>query len=355
MDNRWLKLGELLVKDAVSVKKGERVMIAMIEPEAFPLAKGVYEAVVKAGGFPQVQMLSEEFKHSLLRYGNDEQISWIPEIESYGMDWADVYIALRGAHNLGELSDIPNDKAVKQQTAMGVISSMRWEKTRWTLIRIPTEAFAVEAGCDLDSLLDMFFNACFIDFESERNKWEALSRRLAKGKIVHIKTPDTDLSFSTEGMYWNLSLGGTNIPDGEICTAPLTQTIDGYIHFEHPGVLGGRLIPDITLRWEKGKLVSATSSKEEDYLKSIVSTPGADTIGEFAVGINSAMDRFCNDILFDEKIYGTMHIALGRAYPECGGTNQSAIHWDIIKDTRLPGSKITIDGEPFLVDGEFIL
>lgn len=356
MDKRWLRLGEILVKDAVAVRPGEKVMIAMVEPEAFDLAKGVYEAVVKAGGYPQVQMLSEEFKHSLLRYGNEDQIGWIPEIEAYGMEWADVYIALRGAHNLGELSDIPTEKSVLQQRAMGTISSYRWQKTRWTLVRIPTDAFAVQAECDYDTVLDMFFNACFLDLEGQRAKWEAFSSKLEKCSDVQIRTSDTDLRFSTAGMKWHPSLGGSNIPDGEIYTAPVTSTIDGHIRFEHPGVLGGHLVRDLYLRWEKGRLVEATSSNEQEFLDSIVrQTPGADTIGEFALGINKEMNRFCNDILFDEKIYGTMHIALGRAYPEVGGTNESSIHWDIIKDTRLPGSEILADGKVILRDGEFIL
>lgn len=354
MDKRWLKLASLLVEKAVAVKPGEKVMIAMVEPESFPLAKGVYEATIKAGGYPQVQMLSEEFKHSLLRYGDTSQIEWIPEIEAYGMDWADVYIALRGAHNLGELSDIPTNKAILQQKAMGIISTYRWQKTRWTLIRIPTDAFAVQAECDYDTILDMFFDACFHDFDKERSKWEKFAKRLEKGRQIRIKTEDTDLTFSTEGMKWHPSLGGTNMPDGEIFTAPLTATIDGYIKFEHPGVLGGHLIRDLELSWKNGKLTKAYSSNEQEYLDSVINTPGANTIGEFALGINKEMNRFCNDILFDEKIYGTMHIALGRSYPEVGGTNVSSIHWDIIKDTRRPGSIITMDGNPILRDGEFI-
>jgi aminopeptidase len=149
-------------------------------------------------------------------------------------------------------------------------------------------------------------------------------------------------------------LSSNNIPDGEIFTAPVTSTIDGTIWFEHPGVLGGRLVKDISLTWDKGTLVSATSSNEQTFLSEIVAKPGANTIGEFALGINKDMTRFCNDILFDEKIYGTMHIALGRAYKECGGVNESPIHWDIIKDMRLKGSSVFVDNKPILVDGEFI-
>ena len=145
MDNRWKKVADLLVNKSVHVKPGEKVMIAMVEPEAYDLAKCVYAAVIKAGAYPQVQMLSEEFKHSILRYGNNEQIARVPDMENWGMDWADVYIGLRGAHNLFEMYDIPNDKLAIHQKAMGVVSNNRWAKTRWILIRIPTDAFAVEA------------------------------------------------------------------------------------------------------------------------------------------------------------------------------------------------------------------
>lgn len=356
MDKRWKRLGALMVNDAMRVQAGERVMIAVTEPESFDLAKCVYESVVKAGGFPQVQLLSEEFKHSLLRYGSEEQISWVPEMEAWGMEWADVYLGLRGAHNLGELSDIDVEKVAKQQAAMGVISDGRWNKTRWSLIRIPTDAFAVQAKCDFDTILDMFFDACFVDLKADSKKWDRWVTRLNKGKQMRVVGVKTDLSFSIEGRNWILALGDINIPDGEIYTAPVTDTIDGTIYFENPGVLGGRLLNDLTFTWKKGVLVSATSSNEQAFLDSIIrDNPGADTIGEFAMGTNREMTRFCNDILFDEKIYGTVHIALGRAYKNAGGTNESSIHWDIVKDTRLEGSVVYLDGEPILKDGEFLL
>ena len=149
--------------------------------------------------------------------------------------------------------------------------------------------------------------------------------------------------------------GKLNMPDGEIATAPLTETIDGQIYFEFPGVLGGRLMHDIRLRWEQGRLVEASASTNQDYLQAIVATDaGASLIGEFAMGTNPHVTRFCKDILIDEKIGGTVHIALGRAYPECGGTNQSAIHWDIIKDIRQQGA-VYVDDRVVLERGQFFL
>jgi aminopeptidase len=355
MDKRWKQLGEILVNYSTKVKPGEKVMIAMIEIETWPLAHAVYEAVVKAGAYPQIQLLSETLRRSFLEFGSTEQISWVPEIEMYGMDWGDVYIGLRGAHNLFELQDIPADRLALNQNAMGVVSNARWQKTRWCLIRVPNESFAQQAETSYSSLLDMFFKSCFIDWEAELEKWELWCRKLEKGRRVRITGRETNLSFSIEGRKWMPFAGTNNFPDGEIATAPVCPTINGSIYFENPGVLGGRLMHDLRLRWKDGVLVDASASTENDFLQSIIKKdPGASLIGEFAIGTNYMIDRFCNDILLDEKIGGTIHIALGRAYPECGGLNESSIHWDIVKDIRKEGS-VFIDEKKILEGGRILL
>lgn len=355
MDPRWEKLGELLINYSTKVKPGERVMIAMIEPETFPLAQAVYRAAVKAGGLPQVQFLSETLRRSLLVYGSPEQIAWVPEMEAAGMDWADVYIGLRGAHNLYELQDIPADVLAASQKAMGTISTMRWEKTRWCIIRVPNESFAQQAQTDLETIMDMFFASCFLDWREEARTWNQWAETLNRGREVRITGEKTDLRFSVEGRRWVPFDGTNNMPDGEIATAPVNGTEDGCIYFEFPGVLGGRLVKDIRLEWKDGELVRAESSTEQDFLRSVLDRDdGARRIGEFAFGTNPHVNRFCNDILIDEKIGGTIHIALGRAYPECGGTNQSAIHWDIVKDTRREGG-FSLDGKAVLDRGKILL
>jgi aminopeptidase len=355
MDKRWKRLGEILVNYSTRVKPGERVMIAMIEIETWPLAQAVYEAAVKAGAYPQIQLLSETLRRSILEFGNPDQISWAPEIEIYGMEWADVYIGLRGAHNLYELQDIPADKLAANQNAMGLVSTARWQKTRWCLIRVPNESFAQQAESSYERLLDMFFEACFIDWKSELNEWQRWCKELEKCRTIRIIGKGTDLNFSVEGRKWLPFAGTNNLPDGEIATAPVTSTINGIICFENPGVLGGRLIEGIKLHWKEGKLIEAESSTEEEFFQSIINKDeGSSLIGEFAIGTNYMIDRFCNDILLDEKIGGTIHIALGRAYPECGGTNESAIHWDIIKDIRTEGA-VYADGNKILEAGKILL
>lgn len=339
MDKRWKQLGEILVNYSTEIKPGERLMIAMIEPETYPLVQAVYEAAIKAGAYPQVQFLSETLRHAVLKYGDSNQWNWMPEIEEYGMEWADVYIGLRGAHNLFEHADISTDALATNQYAMGKISTKRWEETRWCLVRVPNEAFAQQAETNLETIMDMFFDACLLDWDSMAEDWVRQAQALGQGAQLRIVGKETDLSFSVEGRKWVVLDGKINMPDGEIFTAPVNRTLNGHIYFEFPGVLGGRLMHDMRLSWEKGRLIQATSSTNQDYLQQIVfSDPGASLLGEFAFGTNFHVDRFCKDILIDEKIGGTIHIALGRAYKECGGHNESAIHWDIVKDLRQEGA-----------------
>jgi aminopeptidase len=355
MDRRWQQLGELLVHYSAAVKPGERVLIALGEMESLPLAEAVYTAAVKAGAYPQVLYLSETLRHSLLRHGNREQVAWVPELEAYGMEWADVYFGLRGASNLHMHNEIDAERLSLNQRALGKISTLRWQKTRWCLVRVPNAALAFQAETDLETITEMFFAACLLDWESECARWRQWATRLNAAAQVRVVGKETDLSFSVQGRQWLVGDGKINMPDGEIYTAPLTETIDGQIYFDFPGVLGGRMMHDIRLRWEQGRLVEATASTNQDYLQTIVaSDAGASLIGEFAMGTNRHVTHFCKDILLDEKIGGTIHIALGRAYPECGGTNQSAIHWDIIKDIRQEGA-VYVDGQVVLTGGRFLL
>jgi aminopeptidase len=355
MDPRWQQLGDLLVNYSMAVKPGEKVMIAFIELETYPLVQAIYQASIQAGAYPQVQFLSEELNRVLLKYGTTEQIGWVPEIEAFGMEWADVYFGLRGAHNLDVLWDVPAEKLALLRKAMGKISTLRWQKTRWCLLRVPNAALAQQAGVDEGTITEMFFNACLLDWQSLRQEWQRWAARLSQAKQVRVVGKGTDLSFSVAGRGWEVADGHLNMPDGEIATSHVESSLHGTIYFVFPGVLGGRLMHDIRLTWEHGRLVDATASTNQDFLQSVVNTdPGASLIGEFAIGTNPEVKIFCKDILLDEKIDGTIHIALGRAYPSVGGTNQSAIHWDIIKDMRQEG-EIYLDGELIYRQGKFLI
>ncbi len=356
MDPRWRQVADVLVGYSTAVQPGERVMIALVEAETLPLAEAVYEACVVAGAFPQVQFLSERLRHSLLKHGNAEQVAWLPEIERYGMEWADVYFGLRGAGAAGLMREVSPAALAANQAAQGRISTLRWRRTRWCLVRVPNAALARSAGIELAELQDMFFAACLMDYEAASRRWHQQAERLRGSQTVRILAGDeTDLSFSVAGRDWRVFDGEINLPDGEIYTAPVNATLNGRIHFELPARFGGVVIRDIRLEWRDGVLISASAATNEDYLRRILTTDaGASKLGEFAFGLNPHINRVCGDSLLDEKIGGTVHLALGRAYPECGGVNQSSIHWDVVKDLRAGGA-VFVDGAPVLQDGEMLI
>ena len=328
-------------------------MIAMQEIETFPLAQAIYESVILAGGYPQVQMLSEKFRKSILKHGNKDQLQWVPEIEAHAMDWCDVYINLRGAANPNEFWDVPSENISINQTALGKISTLRWQKTRWCVVRVPNAFFAQQAGVDEETMMNMFFDACLLDWKAQSEEWECWASKIDNCHQIQIIGKNTDLSFSIEGRKWVVGDGRINFPDGEIMTSPLENTVNGNVFFEIPIYYGGRLFENIFLSWKNGELIEVDSSNNRELLKRILfSDQGASKIGEFAFGVNPSIKFFCKDIFFDEKIDHTVHIALGRSYPECGGTNQSAIHWDIVKDLRNDGCVI-IDGKAVLEGGKY--
>lgn len=352
-DPRWAQVADVLVEHSTALQAGERVMIAMGGVETAPLTFALYEACIKAGALPQAQFLSAELRRSLLRHGDQRQLAWTPEIEAYGMEWADVYFGLRGGSRLGE---IPAAALSAQQAAQGAISALRWRKTRWCLVRVPDETLARQAGVDLATLQDMFFAACLLDYDAKAVGWRTLADQLRGAQTARIRAGDeTDLSFSVAGRGWVVCDGRINLPDGEIYTAPVTSTVDGVIHFDLPGVLGSVTMRDIRLEWREGELIAASASSNDDYLQRILRTDaGASRLGEFAFGLNRHINRFCGDILYDEKIGGTVHIALGRAYPDCGGVNQSSIHWDLVKDLRVGGA-VYVDDQLVLNNGELLI
>jgi len=351
-DKRWDQLGKSLVEDSLKIQKGEKLMIAMYETESYPLALAVYKYCVIAGGFAQIQFMSEGIKHQILKYGSDEQISWIPEIEAYGMEWADAYIALRGAFNMNECYDIPNAKVAAYQKAMGVVSTLRWQKTRWALIRVPNERFAQQSNVDLEKIMDMFFDSCFIDWPPLMDEMSRIAAILEKGDKMRVLTDDTDLSFSVKGKAWRPSDASGNIPGGEIFTAPVWETVNGHIFFNFPATIGGRIINGLKFYFENGTCVKAEADNDLDYVNAILdSDEGARRIGEFAFGTNDKVDVCTTDILIDEKMGGTIHMAMGRPYDNI---YTSSIHWDIIKDTR-ENSKIYLDNELIFEDGKFLI
>jgi aminopeptidase len=356
-DKRWKSVGEVFVNKCLQLKPGEELMIAQEEMETWPLALATYEAAIRAGGYPQIQIKSANLRRAFLKYGSEEQYGWIPELEALSMEWADCYVALRGGYSFSIFNDIPAEKLAKNMTAHGKISTLRWQNTRWLLSRIPNAAFAQHAGLDLETVTDMFFDACLMDYDKEFVIWEEWAHKMdsESPQLAHIVGKNTDLEFEVDGRTWVATGPEQNIPGGEVAAVPINnEKLNGQIYWENPGVFGGKLIPDMCVEWKKGKLVKATASKNEDFLKQVLATDaGASLLGEFAFGTNKGLTHFTNDILWDEKIYGTMHLAFGRAYPAFGGENKSAIHWDVVKEMRHEG-EVTVGGKCVMKDGDLL-
>jgi aminopeptidase len=353
-DKRWSQLANILVTHSTQVAPGEKVQIAMVEVETLPLVHAVYTEAIKAGALPQVQFLSAYLERALMLYGNSDQLEWVPDQEAHSMEWADVYIGLRGARNPYEFADVTSESLVAHKRAMGKVSAMR-NQTRWVLVRVPNESLAQQAQMSLDDMMEFFFNATLQDWREQARRYEELKAVFDAATTVRLTGRDTDLCLSTAGRTYCVGDGTHNMPDGEIFTCPVDDSAEGHIHFEFPGIYAGVLVRGIRLELSEGKVVRATAEENEDLLHKILETDdGAQRLGEFGVGTNFNIDRFCYDILYDEKIGGTIHLALGRAFAECGGVNHSALHWDIIKDLRQEGA-IYLDGRKVLENGKFLI
>ena len=354
-DPRWQQLADILVNYSTRVKKNDRVLITMMEVETLPLARAVYAAAVKAGGLPFVEFQSAYLERDLMKIGTPEQLDWVCEMQSSGMEWADVYIGLRGARNPNEYFDIEPKKMAAHKKSMGKISAMRNELTRWVLVRVPNESFAQQAATSLDEMMAFFFKATLRDWAKETNRWREINQVFQAAETVRITGRETDITFSTKGRIYEVADGRMNMPDGEIFTAPVDDSAEGNIYFEFPGVYMGQLVRGIRLQLKQGLVVKATAETNEELLLQLLEMDeGSKRLGEFGVGVNFGIDRFSYDILYDEKIGGTIHLALGRAYAENNGINQSALHWDIIKDLRQEGA-IYLDGKKVFETGRYLI
>lgn len=353
VDSRWDQLADILINYSTETKAGEKVFITMMETDTMPLVERVYAHAVQVGALPQVEFVSAFLERELMRHGTMDQLDWVPELQAYGMEWADVYVGLRGFRNPHEFADIPAERIAAHKRALGKTSAMRNDLTRWVLVRVPNEAFAQQAFTSLDTMMDFFFNATLRDWAKEIERYEEICRVFQAAERVRIVGNDTDLRFSTNDRIYVVGDGKHNMPDGEIFTAPVDDSAEGHIYFEFPGVYAGQLVEGIRLEFSGGKVVDATAEENEELLQRILETDeGAQRLGEFGVGTNFGIDQFSYDILYDEKIGGTIHLALGRAYAENKGVNQSALHWDIVKDLRQEGA-IFLDDRIVLENGKF--
>jgi len=354
-DARIEKLAKILIEHSLKIKKNDIVQISAGIP-ARPLILELYKQIIRKGAYPRVNIDFKGMSSTYYRYASEEQLRNFPKISMFEMKNTDALIYLAAPEDRYELAKIPSKKIMHRQKILEPIDKERMKK-RWVLFYYPVKDYAKDAGMKLSEFEDFVFNSCFIDWKKQSEKMKKLKNILDKGKIVRIVGKDTDISFSIAGRNAVIGDGTFNMPDGEVYTAPHEDTLNGKIAFTFPLIEMGREISGIVLEFKNGRLIKASAKKNENILKTMINTDkGASKIGELGIGCNYNIKKFVKATLFDEKIGGTIHLALGKAYKECRGTNKSAVHRDIIKDLRKPfGGKIFIDNKLIQKDGKFLI
>ena len=363
-DPRVEGMARILVDYSVNVQPGEFVQVSG-SPEGKPLLLAVYRRVIERGGHPWLRVGFDEAAEILFKYASDEQLDYVPNIIKQAVEEIDATINVWTEVNTKALTNVAPAKQARRGRAQRPVSERFLERAankelKWTGTAYPTNAFAQDAEMSLGEFEDFVYGAALLHEPDPIAAWRALSRdqqkliEWLKGKDqVRLLGPDTDLTLSIKGREWVNCDGHENFPDGEIFTGPIEDSVNGYVRFSYPACEGGREVEDVRLWFEDGKVVKATAAKNEEYLLTMLDTDeGSRYLGEFAFGTNRGVQHFTKNILFDEKIGGTVHMALGTGYPETGSTNRSAIHWDMICDLR-QGGEVWVDGQIFARDGEF--
>ena len=365
-DPRVANLAKILVGYSTAVKEGDTVAIDGESP-AEPLLAAIYEEVLLAGGHPILQMSIEGQEALYYKNASDRQLDWISPTSRWTAENADVRISVGASTNPRELSAIPPERQQRRSQATGDLMAKVMERSaagtyRWCYTLFPTAAYAAEAEMSRIDYEDFYFSACLAVDGDPLSNWKHASeetRRLTEWingrEEVHVTAPGTDIKLGIAERTFVGSVGRHNMPDGEFFTGPIEDSIEGEVTFHLPAVLRGREVAGVRLRFEAGKVVDASAERGEDYLIKLLDTDdGSRRLGELGIGTNYEIDRGTREVLLDEKIGGTVHMALGRSYPETGGVNESAVHEDMVCDLR-QGGKITVDGEDLQVDGKFVV
>ena len=369
-DTRVQKFAKVLVEHSARIAPGDRVLIEATTA-AEPLVRELYKQILEKGGHPHpmigfpgmVPFIQEDM---YLTYANDTQLDFIPTFYKIAYDQFESRIRIHSATNTRGTSSLDPVKAQRRGKAVSAITASQMRRGaegvfKWVTTLYPTDGYAQDAGMSLKEYEDFVFNAVHANEEDPIAYWNSTAAGqqkaidfLAGKDIVSLRGPNVDLSLSIKGRKFMNSTGTYNMPDGEIFTGPVEDSVNGWVRFTYPAIYGGVAVEGAELTFNRGRVEQAKAEKNEEYLiKMLESDDGSRYLGEFAIGTNFDINRFTGNILFDEKIGGTFHMALGAGYPETGSHNKSAIHWDMICDLRTD-SEIHVDGELFYKNGEFV-
>ena len=364
--NRYLeKLATVIIDHSTKVQEGETVLIDG-PVNASEILEELYRQVIERGAYPVLDVNLPGTREYLLNHGTDNQLSYIPVGTEDRISTAQVTISILSETNIYALSNIPPDKYARYLQSRRFLKNIRYERAaegelRWCLAMYPTDAYAQQMCMSLSELWSIFGKSCFLDMDDPIEGWESiheLNNRveavLSNTDIVRIVAENTDLTMSIKDRLFDNCYGQVNIPDGEVATAPIEDSVNGHVLFTYPFFNDGKQIDRINLFFENGKAVQATAATNEKYLNEMLDVDeGARYLGELGFGTNYNIPRFMGNLFFDEKLGGTLHLALGNAYPAEGGTNVSTIHWDIVLDLR-NNAQVYTDGKLFIENGEFI-
>jgi aminopeptidase len=365
-DSRAEALAQILVRYSTRVEKGD-VCVIQSTSAAEVLVQAVYEEVLRCGGLPVMQLTTEGAQSAFFDLAGDDQLDWVPPPAEWAAEQADVRIAIMADVNPRELSTAdPKKQARAQKARKGLMeTSMKRSAAgeyRWALTLFPTHAYAGEAGMGLREYEDFYYAACLADDSEPVTAWQRqsdqvqhLAEWVAGKEEVRVTAPGTDITLGVAERQWIPCVGEHNMPDGEFFTGPVEDAVNGEIAFSFPASYGGRTVSGVRFRFEDGKVVDAAAEQGEAFLIEMLDTdPGARRLGELGIGTNYGISTGTKEILLDEKIGGTVHMAIGMAYPETGGTNSSAVHWDMVCDLR-QGGAILVDGVELQRDGKFLV
>ena len=355
IDPRYTQLASGLTGFSTSLAKGERVLIDAFDiPDAMVIA--LIRAVRARGAHPYVQIHRARVTRELSAGAEEAQFSVHADVELARMQRMDAYIAIRGSDNIFESSDVPASKVQLVSRLMKPVLDHRVGRTKWVVLRWPSSAMAQQAGMSTEAFEDFYFKVCTLDYARMTPGMKALSDLMRRTDRVHIKGPGTDLRFSIKGIGAQPCGGLRNIPDGEVFTCPVKDSVEGHVQYNAPTVYLGTSFDNIRLAFRGGRIVEATSSNTRRLNEILDSDAGARFIGEFAIGFNPHIREPMRDILFDEKIAGSFHVTPGQAYDNPGNGNKSQVHWDMvcIQRPEYGGGEIWFDGKLIRKDGLFV-
>jgi aminopeptidase len=354
-DPRYDKLANVLVEYSTRLKRNETVLIESFDvPDEMTIA--LVRAARKAGAIPFAQVYRARLSRELALNAPERQLNLTAIHELARMKKMDAYIAVRGSHNITELSDVPPEQMKLVAKKMRPVIDWRVKKTKWVVLRWPSPSMAQLAGMSTEAFEDFYFDVCTLDYRKLQQGMKALKALMDKTDRVEIKGPGTDLRFSIKGIGSVICGGDRNIPDGEVFSCPVKDSVQGHVLFNAPSIYQGTGFDSIRLEFKDGKVVKATSNNSEKLNKILDSDPGARYIGEFSLGFNPFVLHPMRDILFDEKIAGSFHFTPGQAYEDADNGNRSQVHWDMVCIQRpdYGGGEVYFDGKLIRKDGEFV-